>query len=43
MFVEVARSGHADAIVTGNLKHYPSDLGVEVIGPRALLDRLSTG
>jgi putative PIN family toxin of toxin-antitoxin system len=40
MFVEVALSGAADAIVTGNLKHYPSDLGVEVIGPRALMDRL---
>lgn len=39
VFVEVALSGRADAIVTGNVKHYPRDLGVEVIGPTELLAR----
>lgn len=41
MFVEVALSGRADAIITGNAKHFPSELGVEVIGPTTLLARLS--
>lgn len=45
VFVEVALSGRADLLVTGNLKHFPPDLGVEVVAPRALLERLeaSTG
>lgn len=40
MFVEVALAGGADAIVTGNAKHFPSALAVEVIGPAELLRRL---
>lgn len=39
-FIEVARSGAADAIVTGNAKHFPSDCGVAVLSPAALLERL---
>jgi uncharacterized protein len=39
-FVEVALAGNADAIVTGNTKHYPTDLGFEVLAPAALLSRL---
>lgn len=39
MFVEVARAGGADAIVTGNAKHFPESVGVEVLGPAALLAR----
>lgn len=41
VFVEVARAGSADAIVTGNTKHYPTDLGFEVLTPAALLARLT--
>lgn len=40
VFVEVARTGRADAIVTGNAKHFPADLGVEVLSPAELLARL---
>jgi putative PIN family toxin of toxin-antitoxin system len=40
LFVEVALAGHAHAIVTGNLKHYPSDLGFEVQPPASLLAML---
>lgn len=36
-FVEVALWGRADAIVTGNAKHYPRDLGVDIFGPTELL------
>lgn len=39
-FLEVALTGHADAIVTGNLRHFPRGLGVDVLSPRALLERL---
>jgi putative PIN family toxin of toxin-antitoxin system len=39
-FVEVALAGQAHAIVTGNLKHYPSDLGVDVQPPASLLAML---
>ena len=39
-FVEVALSGRADALVTGNARHFPPGLGVEVLSPRALLERL---
>ena len=39
-FVEVALAGHADAIVTGNTRHYPVDLGFEVLGPTAWLARI---
>lgn len=41
IFVEVALSGRADAIVTGNGKHYPTDLSFEVLAPATLLERLS--
>ena len=37
IFVEVALAGRADAIVTGNLRHYPSDLGFAVHPPATLL------
>ena len=40
MFVEVALAGRAEAIVTGNLRHYPEDLGFEVLPPATLLARL---
>jgi putative PIN family toxin of toxin-antitoxin system len=40
MFVEVALAGRAVAIVTGNVKHYPSVLGFEVLPPATLLARL---
>jgi putative PIN family toxin of toxin-antitoxin system len=39
-FVEVAISGRADTLVTGNARHFPPGLGVEVLSPRALLERL---
>jgi putative PIN family toxin of toxin-antitoxin system len=39
-FVEVALSGHADALVTGNARHFPPDLGIVVLSPRDLLDRI---
>ncbi|MBI5538403.1 MAG: putative toxin-antitoxin system toxin component, PIN family [Deltaproteobacteria bacterium] len=38
-FVEVAIAGGADAIVTGNTRHYPTGLGFEVLPPAALLHR----
>ena len=40
MFVEVALAGAADFIVTGNRKHFPDTLGVSVVGPTELLERL---
>jgi putative PIN family toxin of toxin-antitoxin system len=40
IFVEVALAGRAHAIVTGNLKHYPTDLGFEVQPPAQLLATL---
>src|SRR5260221_1867824 len=30
-FVEVALSGHADALVTGNARHFPPDFGIVVL------------
>ncbi len=39
-FLEVALSGKADALVTGNVRHFPEGLGVTVLSPRALLQRL---
>ena len=39
-FIEVALSGKADALVTGNVRHFPGRLGVEVLSPRELLQRL---
>lgn len=41
VFVEVALAGRADALVTGNTKHYPTDAGFEVLTPAALLARLT--
>lgn len=41
-FVEVALSGHADALVTGNTRHFPPDLGIVVLSPRALLERIDS-
>jgi len=38
-FLEVALSGNADALVTGNARHFPEGLGVVVLSPRALLQR----
>lgn len=43
VFVEVALAGRADAVVTGNLKHYPPGLGVEALAPSALLARIAEG
>ena len=39
-FVEVALAGAADAVVTGNARHYPTDLAFAVLSPAALLARL---
>jgi putative PIN family toxin of toxin-antitoxin system len=40
-FVEVALAGRADAVVTGNGRHYPETLGFAVLSPAALLARLT--
>lgn len=40
VFVEVALAGRAHALVTGNLKHYPADLGFDVHPPATLLAML---
>lgn len=40
IFVEVALAGHADAIVTGNLKDYPRDRGFDVHPPATVLAML---
>ena len=43
MFVEAALAAKADAIVTGNVRHFVSKrgkLGVNVLTPRQLVDRL---
>lgn len=43
LFVEVARAGNADAIVTGNVKHFvpkSGALGVVVLTPRQFVDRM---
>jgi uncharacterized protein len=39
VFVEAAVAGRADAIVTGNIRDYPSGLGFEVLPPATLLAR----
>lgn len=36
-FVEVALAGRADAVVTGNGRHYPEGMGFAVLSPTALL------
>lgn len=43
MFVEVALGGRADAIITGNVRHFPigrARLGVAILTPRQCLERL---
>lgn len=42
VFVEVALGGRADAVVTGNARHYPTGLSFEVLSPAGLLERLSS-
>jgi putative PIN family toxin of toxin-antitoxin system len=42
-FVDVALVGRADAVVTGNGRHYPEGLGFAVLSPAALLARLTGG
>lgn len=37
MFVEVALHGQADALVTGNTRHYPAGLGFVVLSPAEAL------
>jgi uncharacterized protein len=39
-FIEVALSGGAEALVTGNTRHFPAGLGVTVLTPRELLTKL---
>ena len=39
-FVEVALAGMADALVTGNVRHFPPGLGMNVLTPAHLLQRL---
>ena len=45
IFLEVALSGDAQCLVTGNLKHYPvqNRHGVRVESPRAFLELFRTG
>jgi putative PIN family toxin of toxin-antitoxin system len=40
-FVDVALAGRADAVVTGNGRHYPGTLGFAVLSPAELLARLT--
>ena len=40
IFVEAAIAGRADAIVTGNVRDYPSGLGFEILPPATLLARI---
>lgn len=42
-FVEVALAGRADALITGNTRHFPIHLGFEVLTPAALLARFDVG
>jgi len=37
MFIEVAAAGFADAIVTGNAKHFPTDCGAPILSPAEFL------
>jgi putative PIN family toxin of toxin-antitoxin system len=42
VFLAVALAGHADALVTGNLRHFPENLrqGVRVLTPAVLLEAM---
>ena len=40
VFIEVALAGRADALLTGNARHYPQGVGFEVLSPAAMLARL---
>ncbi len=42
-FLEVALDGNAEALVTGNLKHFPKSIAREtlILSPAAFLERLS--
>lgn len=42
MFIEVALAGRVHAVVTWNVRHYPTGLGFEVLQPAKLLERLAT-
>jgi putative PIN family toxin of toxin-antitoxin system len=37
VFVDVARAGRADALITGNARHFPAALGLRVLSPAELL------
>lgn len=39
-FIEVAIAANADAIVTGNRRHFPASCGATVLSPAELLQRL---
>lgn len=40
IFVDLCLAARADAVITGNARHYPTDLGFAVLSPAALLSRL---
>lgn len=44
-FIEVAVAGGADALVTGNMAHFPTHAcqGIPVLAPAALMERLASG
>lgn len=39
-FAEVAVSGHADALVTGNKKHFPKSIPISIMTPSEFLERI---
>lgn len=41
VFIEVALAGRASAIITGNLRDYPTGLGFDVLPPATALARIS--
>lgn len=45
MFLEVAASGRAECLVTGNLRHFPKKLrcGVQVLSPREFIEFFRAG
>lgn len=40
-FIDLCLAARVDAMLTGNARHFPSDLGFEVLSPAELLTRLS--